>query len=1673
MEKMILKLKNKRKIMIYTFLLSVLLLCIMFTVKLYPLTSMGADTTTIMIKANLEKYINYYLSEQDKGTLVQYEIKTKIEYGEEFLPVDESETIVNLGQINGQYPYEVKVITDDKTVYDATTGTLLMQANNQNESTYVVICYYDTYTAEKDERELEAKVAAKSILSNEENTQISSEEQYNNLVTDNIGELISIDYGTQDIYNGYIKSNLINGTNYATQYEQTEQIIVSKKEAEDTIEMLENNTFIKTQQNTQGEEISTDLGNNQRLVYKSTQIQKTDIERLLGEEGTLEILDIDENVIATIDKNTEFKEDGTFIINYENEQEAIIIRTSNIMNEGILNIKHTKEIKSTMTDVQNVSIKTTIQMKGIENIYEIMNGIKEVQTIVDMNISNTNWSNQQQNEVTFDIYLDSSMIKNNMFKNPSLQIEFPSQVEKVVLGDSSIVYANGLELQTPYLETNENGNLVMLINLTGAQTKYDENTLGLVTDIKIVATVILDKNMESATETVKMAYTNQYTLDGSTETGNKEISVQLENYREENAPTLEETSTVYNTVRQLTANASDLTLKVVPIKGNTTIKDGDIVYEGEYIKYNIKVTNTSEEDIDNVTVVATIPDGVTYGELEADYYNYRTEYKYNFNEELTEKTIEIGKIKAGESISKFYEVKVNDLKEEEETKSIVTKINSYVGEELAQNYEITNTIKPSEVQLFMESLLDYGGWKYGVNLISEEYDEVTVKIHLPQEFKLESIVFIDHNVHYPAGSDVTGDLVYTNYADEEDQIENIEIEISDDNIITTTLQTNCYYTFGGQIDTTNIDKKSDISIVELTSYAEAIVNDNTYTSNENRIEVSYENVKVSMTSDNEGEKVKYGEKIDYEIKIENIGGTNETIDKWIDNVVVKLSDFLPEEVEPVTVTYDNWEMKPIETGGGYIIKTEDITKDISGKSTDENGNKIADVNISILIPKGETATVKVETTAGLVYQETSIENSATVSGDEIEAKTTNTIAHTILPYNYDEEEIDDSDDSDNPDDSGNIDDGEDNKDQNKPSESNYSISGIAWVDKNEDGKRSSDEKVLSGITVILVNMLDSSTVKSMTETNDIGRYEFSNLEEGNYLVIFKYDTNTYKLTEYQKSGVSTSNNSDAISKSITLDGEHVVVGITDSIKLNQSATNIDIGLIENKLCDFKIDKYINKITVKTTSGTKEYNYDNKSLVKTEIKAKEIEGSTVTIEYKVVITNEGEATGTVNKIVDYLPDGLSFSSNLNANWTKNTNGELINTTISNKKIGAGERIELTLIATKKMTANSTGTFTNKASITETTDANTENNTSSADVIISVSTGTIVYVVSIISILGILSLVIIYLYKKGKINIKKFSKTTFLAIFLMIMILASSANVLGYTEEQSFDRIAAHYFKGGPTGHGYCQDHDLQSYSTNGRSQYMFTYRGLWDEYYNNERTTSEGDFVLTQKLQINGGVNMTSSGNNYIFGPFEFNCSNQASYSCEVKDKNGNTISQVTVCNSRGTEINLSGAGDKTFYIKIPKSNCTNGISRIDLEATGTVYDTIKKDHFVMPYYKSKAVENSQRVRTDTYLEEQPYINTSSRQVTHKITWTDINGCLEITKVDKDDYAVKLPNVKIRIKHISTNSTYERTTGSDGKVSFENIPSGRYKITEISNPNYGYDATATATVSVRKGNIKNI
>ena len=186
---------------------------------------------------------------------------------------------------------------------------------------------------------------------------------------------------------------------------------------------------------------------------------------------------------------------------------------------------------------------------------------------------------------------------------------------------------------------------------------------------------------------------------------------------------------------------------------------------------------------------------------------------------------------------------------------------------------------------------------------------------------------------------------------------------------------------------------------------------------------------------------------------------------------------------------------------------------------------------------------------------------------------------------------------------------------------------------------------------------------------------------------------------------------------------------------NASATNIDAGLYKKQQFDLKLDKYISKVSIQTSNDTKKYEYNKEKLAKVEIKAKQFVGATVVVEYEIEITNEGEIDGFVNEVIDYIPNGFKFNSELNKDWYIGTDKNLHNSSLSNEKIEAGKTKTLKLILTKTLDESKGQTSINYAEIykasnienIEDKDSTPGNNVtgeddiSSASLIIAISTG----------------------------------------------------------------------------------------------------------------------------------------------------------------------------------------------------------------------------------------------------------------------------------------------------------------------------------------------------------------
>ncbi len=321
----------------------------------------------------------------------------------------------------------------------------------------------------------------------------------------------------------------------------------------------------------------------------------------------------------------------------------------------------------------------------------------------------------------------------------------------------------------------------------------------------------------------------------------------------------------------------------------------------------------------------------------------------------------------------------------------------------------------------------------------------------------------------------------------------------------------------------------------------------------------------------------------------------------------------------------------------------------------------------------------------------------------------------------------------------------------EPQVETYKLSGTAWLDKNEDGKKDSDEELIEGIGVLLIDAKTgvivtdrtNGTIKE-TKTSNKGEYTFSNLLPGSYMVVFEYDSAYYDITEYNKTGITEDLTSKAIQVKINKDGKLKTAGVTNTITISDfSIANINIGLVEKLKFDLSLTKELSTVSIVNDSGVKTYTFNNSKLGKIDIPAKYLNSTMATIEYKITIKNEGAVPGTAKTVVDYLPSDLNFDEAINEGWFRGADGNLYNNSLANVIMNPGEVKELKLILTKKMTTENTGTITNRAEIyedynelgyedTNSTPGNKaqdENDLDYANLIITVKTGQVILYITI--------------------------------------------------------------------------------------------------------------------------------------------------------------------------------------------------------------------------------------------------------------------------------------------------------------------------------------------------------
>lgn len=322
-------------------------------------------------------------------------------------------------------------------------------------------------------------------------------------------------------------------------------------------------------------------------VYVSTAINKAQMLSVLGEQGTVQIKDQNNNVLTIINNATAIDTNGNIVIVYPDETKSVSFEFSSPEKIGTIQLNHTKTIKATnknilknstrisrnskveykssegvvnrsntttnatsnetsnttmttgnktsntvnngnTTNIGNQSTSSTVKSEEVTSTASGTIELKESTTDAKLEVNKTSLSTVVENKnVEIKAVLKSNSEENDLYKNPTIKIELPQDVQGVQVNSINKLYGDEFTVTSAKKEV-ENGKQVIIIELSGEQKEYKDPAIEGAALI-INANFTLNNKATSKDDSIKMIYTNenanQY-VDGKAE-GEENVKISI------------------------------------------------------------------------------------------------------------------------------------------------------------------------------------------------------------------------------------------------------------------------------------------------------------------------------------------------------------------------------------------------------------------------------------------------------------------------------------------------------------------------------------------------------------------------------------------------------------------------------------------------------------------------------------------------------------------------------------------------------------------------------------------------------------------------------------------------------------------------------------------------------------------------------------------------------------------------------------------------------------------------------------------------------------------------------------------------------------------------------------------------------------------------------------------
>lgn len=494
----------------------------------------------------ISKFIPYSVGEQE-GILVQETIKAYVDTNP--LPVKTTKIEIDVPTINNIKPIDIKVIANTEATngdkdgvkfgannysYNEELNKLTIEVkNNPNQDEKVVwkqnvqdeykIIYLYPKTAKQAvdngnvtlARNVKSEI---SMYSAGTNTKCTNTYSKSESFRDVIGKMIDLIATTNSVISkGQIYANYVaaNNDKKEIKYSQNWNIEVSETSLLDEI-VVETVEEDLVKNNTQS------VLSNQDMYYKKLTISKNAIKNILGNEPQIKIYS-GETLIATINSEALNEVENNVEVDLSSYNiTGIKIKTNRPVKEGDLSFTIEKAIKKetskTKAEFEAINkfistIKVSLfkdEAKILEDSVQVENTLVEPESSATISIDRENLSTVLPNkDVKFTVVLNTNKETNKLYKNPVLYIQLPKEVLDVQLKDVKLLFDEELTIANSSVTTTDNHNKMIVLELSGEQTKYSLGSVTGGTNIVVTADVMVNKLTANKASEILLTYKNE------------------------------------------------------------------------------------------------------------------------------------------------------------------------------------------------------------------------------------------------------------------------------------------------------------------------------------------------------------------------------------------------------------------------------------------------------------------------------------------------------------------------------------------------------------------------------------------------------------------------------------------------------------------------------------------------------------------------------------------------------------------------------------------------------------------------------------------------------------------------------------------------------------------------------------------------------------------------------------------------------------------------------------------------------------------------------------------------------------------------------------------------------------------------------------------------------------